>query len=229
MCHVLFWELHTLILRLAAVWGNSSVDLNKWWREADILPVICMFDLFPGRNTKHSPGKAEESIHPHLLSCSHSSITPAGLSTYREPNFQFKSQSCWIPEVVEPRASRGTRAIQIATGDISTFLSSPMSDCLCKQRLISDCWQLCSSGVWLFVTLPRDCPPACNWLLCVFLLDTKHSPPSFLSLQVLHLYHSIIPKDVYKKATKRFLKDTSLFSCFDLCLLFFPISPLWIQ
>lgn len=152
-----------------------------------------MFDLLPGRNTKVWDKVQVKERSPFIHICypahTHQSILQACPLTQNQ-NFSLKVKAAEFQQWQELGASHSTGAIQSTTGDISTFLSGPVSDCLCRQRLNSNCWQRCSSGVWLFVTLPRDCPPGCSWMLCVFLLDTKHSPPSSLSLQVLHLYHS---------------------------------------
>lgn len=179
------------MLRSSRRRSKSSVHLTERWRNRRVS------DRFSVRNTKavrYCSGKRMQSIYPHLLSYSHSSVTPLGLSTYTSTYiFRVKARKLLsFSSGSAPGFALGTGAIQNTMGRRPHL---PQSECLCRQRLISDCWQRCGGGGWLFVTLPRDRLPACNWLLCECVCSclAEHT--------LCHLQYSICMAVYHKRQT----------------------------
>lgn len=155
-----------------------------------------------------SPSTETQSIHPHLLSCSRSSVTPWGLSKAAE----FQQWQCLGGGFLSHSNSEhhGVRH------QLRPQVWGPESGCLCRQRLISDCWQRWS----VIVILPRDRPPGCKWTLCVFLVKKNQHLSTMLSVtkgtsSVLLMIRHVIAKTAH---TISVLKKTS-------CSIYLSVQP----
>lgn len=109
------------MLRSSRRRSKSSVHLTERWRNRRVS------DRFSVRNTKavrYCSGKRMQSIYPHLLSYSHSSVTPLGLSTYTSTYiFRVKAESCWVSAVAVLQGLHSApEQFRTPWGDVPTFL-----------------------------------------------------------------------------------------------------------